>query len=103
MIKTLLKGKPVLEIDCVGCGFLYESRYNRGQLKKYHREFGEYENHHTQPCPKCNTVMVINLNLKAEELEESFFNEVNMPEDERQQRRVIKEFMRTEIKLEGAD
>ncbi|RAZ73636.1 hypothetical protein [Planococcus halotolerans] len=99
MIKGLLKGKPAIQIDCVGCGFSYESRYIRGQLIKYSREFGEYENHTAEPCTNCGMGTVINLNLPEAELSEAFMEEMGMPEEERQQRRVIKDF-KTEITFE---
>lgn len=99
MIKGLNKGKPVLNIICVKCGTEYESQYKRGQIKKYLLEFEQYENHNSEPCPSCGTEIVINLNLPGEELEEAFFKEVDMPEEERQERRTIKDF-KTELTFE---
>lgn len=98
MIKGLEKGKPVILIRCY-CGQEYESRYIRGQLKKFVQEFNEYENHNSEPCPECGKAIVINLNLPAEELEDAFFKEVDMPEEERQERRAIKDF-KTELTFE---
>lgn len=99
MIKGLLKGKPAIQVECVGCGSSYESRYNRGELIKYNSEFGEYENHATEPCANCGMVTVINLNVSDEELTEEFMIEMEMPEEERQERRTIKDF-KTEITFE---
>lgn len=93
MIKGLNKGKPVIEITCGACGTEYESKYNRGKMKKFLAEFNEYENHMTEPCTNCGASMFINLNLPQSELSEEFFNSVGMPENERAERRVIRELM----------
>lgn len=103
MIKNLNKGKPSFIVICQGvtevkengefvyCENEYESMYNRGQIKKYIKEFGEWENHVSEPCPRCNTVISLDLNMADEELEESSFEEhEDMPEHEKEQRRVIK-------------
>lgn len=100
MIKGLLKGKPVIQIDCVNCGHSYESRYVRGQLIKYEKQFGSYENHTSDPCTSCGTVMVINLNLPEYELSEAFMDAMEMPEEERVARRTIKDF-KTEVAFES--
>lgn len=102
MIKGLNKGKPVLVVNCL-CGNEYESKYNRGEMKQYLKEIGEYENHMTEPCEKCDRVTVVNLNLPKSELEESFFGEVDMPEEERIERRVIKDLMDNEFKFEEVE
>lgn len=91
MINGLDKGKPVIHIKCVKCKKQYESMYNKGQVIKYLKEFGQYENMPTKPCPTCGTVTFINVNIPAEELEETFFDKVEMDEEDRQQRRILKD------------
>ena len=92
MIKSLDKGKPALLIKCTECGTDYESKYIRGHMQKYLKEFSQYENHVTTPCPECGAIQIINLNLPPEELTETFFEEVKMAQEEIQQRRAIIEF-----------
>lgn len=93
MVKELDKSQNTLTIDCSICGTEYKHTYKQGEVHEYSEIYGEYENMKLDPCPECGSVVFLNLNLPIESLSEKFFEEMGMPEGERQQRRIIKELI----------
>lgn len=85
--ESLNNATAKLIIQCQFCQTEYESPYTPGQIVKFIEEFNEYENFRTDPCPECGAIEIFNMNLPPEECTEEFFEEVNIHESERLQRR----------------
>lgn len=57
-------------------------------------EYGEYENYITNPCKKCGTIEVYNLNIPIDDMEEIELEKEVFPYSEINQRHYIRQLIR---------